>query len=108
MVTKKSWQGSRGGHGSRSYQLSFVKKLLGRLNGAAVKRGDLGPNYMPRNGPISPPNGQISKFSKNKILVARAKKLEQGNILSQPAPFLFIFAARSPPFSGVSPRARSS
>ena len=39
----------------------------------------LGPNA-PRNGPISPQNGQILTCLKN-ILIARSKKPEQGNLL---------------------------
>ena len=70
----------------------------------AAKRGDLGPN-IPRNGPISSQNGQISQESKTTFFIARSKKLEQGNLLSQPAPFFNL--QHDPPFFPVSHRERA-
>ena len=64
----------------------------------AAKRDDLGPN-VPRNGPISPRNGQIYlifKIFQNYTSIARSKNLEQGNLLSQIAPFL-IYLQHDPP-----------
>jgi hypothetical protein len=72
-------------------QTSFCgKNRLGAETGKmAAKRGDLGP-HVPRNGsPISPPNRPNFKIVLNNILIARSKKPEQGNLLSQPAPFFF-------------------
>jgi hypothetical protein len=38
------------------------------------------------------------KIFQNYILIARSKKLEQGNLLSQPAPFIFFICNTTPPF----------
>jgi hypothetical protein len=47
-----------------------------------------------------PLNSQISKWSKtNKILTLRSRNLEQGYLLSPPAPFLFL--ALIPPLPGA-------
>jgi hypothetical protein len=82
----------------------------------ALKRGKwpqkgviwgLMPN-VPRNGPISPRNGQISSFPKQHfgtVQAARSKNLEQGNLLSQTAPFIFYLQHDSP-FFPVSHRGR--
>jgi hypothetical protein len=100
LVTKQSWQSSRGGHGLRPYlyQKTLVVKVAWALKRGKwpQKRGDLGHN-IPRNGPISPKNGPNFKIIQNNILIARSKILEQGNLLSQTSPFIYLFTTRTPP-----------
>ena len=63
----------------------------------AVKRGDLGGLTCPEMVQFHPQMSKFQKIVQNEILIARSKKLEQGNLLSQPAPFLF-YLHDPPPF----------
>jgi hypothetical protein len=56
----------------------------------AAKKGDLGAWHAPKRSNFIPkwPNFEIVPKA---ILIARSKKPEQGNLLSQPAPYLFYF-----------------
>jgi hypothetical protein len=90
-----------------SYQLSFVAKIAWALKrGKWPQKGVIWGLTCPEMVNFIPkwPNFKIVQ---NGILIASSKKPEQGNLLSQPAPFYFLFATRPPLFSGVSPRARS-